>query len=349
MSCYQIDATLPELIVPWFMQNKRDLPWRKNREPYAVWLSEIMLQQTRVEAVKPYYERFLSELPTIGALAAASDAQLYKLWEGLGYYSRARNLRKAAGTVMREYGGAFPQEHDRILRLSGIGPYTAGAIASICFDEPTPAVDGNVLRVVARLLELDEDVSLPAAKKEITKSLARIYPRTDCGDFTQGLMELGATVCVPNGKPKCEACPVGGICAAFQNGTAEHIPPKKAKKARKHEDITVLVLLCDGRCAIQKRGDTGLLAGLWEFPNCAGHLTPEQATAFAASLGTQPQRVSQAAAKTHIFTHIEWHMRFYAVHCKHMPEPFLWASETELREAYAIPTAFRQPAALRGH
>ena len=308
-----------------------------------MWLSEIMLQQTRVEAVKPYYGRFLLELPTIGALAEADEEQLYKLWQGLGYYSRARNLQKAARIIMREHGGVFPNEYGRILSLPGIGPYTAGAIASICFDMPVPAVDGNVLRVIARIESVKEDVALPAVKKAVTDALARIYPKKDCGDFTQGLMELGATVCVPNGKPKCGECPLMDICKSFQNGLTGEIPVKRPPKARKRENITVLLLDCGGKLAVRKRGEKGLLAGLWEFPNHAGRLTGEQALSLAEKWGAGPEKIQEAVEKTHIFTHIEWKMKFYLIFCKNKPKLFEWAAAEELRERHAIPAAFQPP------
>ena len=343
---YQINQTLPEFIVHWYLQNKRDLPWRENKEPYQIWLSEIMLQQTRVKAAIPYYERFLAELPTIGELAFASEEQLYKLWEGLGYYSRARNLQKAAGVIMRGYNGVFPSGYEQILKLPGIGPYTAGAIASICFDAPVPAVDGNVLRVIARIEELAEDISLHVVKKEIREALARIYQKKlnlNYGDFTQGLIELGATVCIPGGKPKCGECPAKSVCKAFQNGTAHEIPLKKLSKTRKRENITVLVLTCKETFAVRKRGEKGLLAGLWEFPNDPGWLTPEQAASLAEDWGAKPKKIINAAEKTHIFTHIEWRMRFYLISCGEQPELFVWANEKELRKIYAIPSAFRLP------
>ena len=339
----EINQRVPELIINWYLRNKRDLPWRENKDPYAVWISEIMLQQTRAETVKPYYKRFLAELPTVWELAAADEEQLNKLWEGLGYYSRVRNLRKAAEVVVREYGGIFPQEYEQILKLPGIGPYTAGAIASICFDVPVPAVDGNVLRVVARIEEIADDVSAPAMKTEIREALARIYPKSNCGDFTQGLMELGAMLCVPKNKPKCEECPVGDICKAFQNGTVHEIPLKNPAKPRKHEEITVLILGCNGKLAIRKRDETGLLAGLWEYPNCAGWLTPKQALLLAADWGAVPKDMMKSSEKTHIFTHIEWHMRFYLIACDEQPPPFLWVSKQELQEKYAIPAAFQFP------
>ena len=334
---------IPELIINWYLQNKRDLPWRKNKEPYSVWLSEIMLQQTKVTAVIPYYERFLAEFPTIGELAAASEEKLFKLWEGLGYYSRARNLQKAAVVIMQAHGGIFPGQYEQILNLPGIGPYTAGAIASICFDLPIPAVDGNVLRVMARIGEITGDVSLPAVKKEISDTLAQIYPKSNCGDFTQGLMELGATVCVPGGNPKCDECPVKNICIAFRNGTMNAIPFKKPKKTRKREEITVLVLICDDKYAIRKREEKGLLSGLWEFPNYFGRLTSGQAMSLAADWGVMPESIANVAEKTHIFTHIEWDMRFYLIPCNEQPPSFLWAAEEELRKIYTIPVAFQFP------
>ena len=342
-----INQIPPELIINWYLQNKRDLPWRETKEPYAVWLSEIMLQQTRVETVKPYYKRFMAELPAVDRLAGASEEQLYKLWEGLGYYSRARNLQKAADMIMREYGGIFPNQYERIRKLPGIGEYTAGAIASICFDAPTPAVDGNVLRVIARAEGFTGDISLPAVKKKITEALARIYPKSNCGDFTQGLMELGATVCVPNGKPKCGECPLKGGCAAFRNGTTDEIPVKKPTKARKRENITVLMLACDGKLAVRKRGEKGLLANMWEFPNRAGHLTPKQASSLAEEWGVMPENVTAKSAKTHVFTHVEWHMRFYFIPCNAQSDSFSWVTEQELRETYAMPAAFRPPKSAR--
>jgi A/G-specific adenine glycosylase len=338
-----MNQLLSELIIKWYSQNKRDLPWRKNKEPYKVWLSEIMLQQTRVTAVIPYYERFLAELPTISELAAVSEEQLFKLWEGLGYYSRARNLQKAAAIIMQEHEGIFPNEYEQILKLPGIGPYTAGAIASICFDIPVPAVDGNVLRVMARIGELTEDISLPSVKKKISDALMRIYPKSDCGDFTQGLMELGATVCVPGDNPKCDECPIKSICQAFQNGTTDVIPVKKPSKTRKCEEITVLILTCDEKFAIRKREKKGLLSGLWEFPNYAGRLTPEQAMSVATDLGTMPERIAKVAEKTHVFTHIEWDMVFYLIPCNEQASSFLWATEEELRKIYTIPVAFQFP------
>ncbi|MCL2579029.1 MAG: A/G-specific adenine glycosylase [Oscillospiraceae bacterium] len=329
------------LVTSWYTQNKRDLPWRENREPYRVWLSETMLQQTRVSAAIPYYLRFLAELPTIDALANVSETQLLKLWEGLGYYSRAKNLHKAAGIIIREHGGVFPREYDEILRLPGIGLYTAGAIASICFDLPTPAVDGNVLRVMARVTADRRELSLPAVKKDYTAALAKIYPKTNPGDLTQGLMELGATVCLPGGSPDCAICPVSGLCKAYADGLTGKIPVAGSKKARRREAITVLILICGEKLAIRRREQSGLLSGMWEFPNQSGLLSADQAFALADGWAAAPARVVKSADKTHIFTHIQWDMRFYLIECRCTPPEFVWANEKELRETYAIPSAFR--------
>ena len=242
---------LPDALLPWYREHKRDLPWRHTKEPYHIWVSEIMLQQTRVEAVKGYYARFLDRLPDIAALASCDDDELHKLWEGLGYYSRVRNLKKAAQVILERHGGVFPRDHAAVLALPGIGDYTAGAICSIAFSLPTPAVDGNVLRVLARLRADEEAIDLPQVKKRVREELAAVYP-TDCpGEFTQALMELGATVCVPNGEPKCDICPCREICQGRESW--QTLPVKLPKRAKKQEDRTVFVLRCGDRYAIEKR------------------------------------------------------------------------------------------------
>ena len=224
---------LPGLLLPWFAEHRRDLPWRRDREPYHVWLSEIMLQQTRVEAVRGYYLRFLERLPDIAALASAPEDVLLKLWEGLGYYSRVRNLQKAAQCVMEQHGGEFPQELSAIRALPGIGDYTAGAIASICFEAPTAAVDGNVLRVILRLTVCADSPADVRVRRRIGEELSAVYPAGHCGDFTQALMELGATVCLPNGAPQCGACPLRALCEAHAQGTELQFPTKPPKKPRR--------------------------------------------------------------------------------------------------------------------
>ncbi len=325
---------LPELLLPWYAANQRQLPWRQDTLPYHVWLSEIMLQQTRVEAVKGYYERFLRELPTIEALAQAPEDQLLKLWEGLGYYSRVRNLQRAARQIVER--GSFPTEHAQILQLSGVGPYTAGAIASICFGQPTPAVDGNVLRVLSRLL------ARTIERTEATELLEPVYPRGHCGDFTQALMELGATVCAPNGTPSCGCCPVAHICRARQQGRQTDFPQRQKKKPRRVEQRTVLILCCGDKLAVCKRPSKGLLAGLWQFPDTEGTLTMQEAVSLAQQWGTEPQAPELELERSHIFTHVQWELRGIYLSCGAMAECFCWYTLQELEEKIGLPTAYRQ-------
>lgn len=332
---------LPERLLPWFEKNRRDLPWRRDREPYHVWLSEIMLQQTRVEAVKGYYERFLQRLPTVEALAAAEENELLKLWEGLGYYSRVRNLQKAARMIVSEYGGVFPREYDRVLALPGIGAYTAGAILSICFEQPTPAVDGNVLRVVTRALASDRPISEEIVRRGVAEELKACYPAGHCGDFTQALMELGATVCVPNGAPLCGVCPLADICRANQTGTQERYPVKAAKKPRRLERRTVFFLQCGDRIAVCKRPKTGLLAGLWQLPDVPGELRVEEMLRQAEDWGVHPRNIRKTVQRTHIFTHVEWKLTCCYLDCAEQNE-FIWVTRRELEETIGLPTAYRQ-------
>ena len=332
---------LPGALLPWYQMNKRELPWRADREPYHVWLSEIMLQQTRVEAVKGYYTRFLEALPTIEVLANCDDDLLHKLWEGLGYYSRVRNLKKAANVIMAEYGGAFPGKYDAVRALPGIGDYTAGAVCSICFGLPTPAVDGNVLRVISRLQNDPTPIDLPARKKEVQNQLAEIYP-AHSGDFTQALMELGATICGPNRKPDCENCPCRSFCLGYQQGTAEKLPVKSPKKPKRQENMTVFILRCGDSFVLEKRLDSGLLAGLWQFPNVSGTLDAAAALVWAAQQKLKVADIRRIAEKKHIFTHIQWNMRGIYLELSEKPENFRWFTEEEIERSAALPTAFRQ-------
>lgn len=332
---------LPGALLPWYRQNRRELPWRQDRDPYHVWLSEIMLQQTRVEAVKGYYARFLRELPTIEALAQCDDDRLHKLWEGLGYYSRVRNLKKAAQKIMEQYAGTFPAEHSRVIDLPGIGEYTAGAICSICFDAPTPAVDGNVLRLLSRLTDDPSPIDLPATKKAFTAALAAVYPK-EAGDFTQALMELGATLCGPNRAPECEICPCREFCIGYHNGTAQNLPVKSPKKGKRQEDRTVFIFSCDGRYALEKRPGKGLLAGLWQFPNISGHGDTAALLAEAERMGLRPRQVYKEIHRKHIFTHIQWNMKGIYLEVAEAAGDFRWFTAEEIRTQAALPTAFRQ-------
>ena len=338
---YQIPASLPERLLPWYVKNLRPLPWREDRDPYHIWLSEIMLQQTRVEAVKGYYARFLAELPTIQALSQCDDEKLHKLWEGLGYYSRVRNLKKAAQEIMERHGGVFPRSLDEILALPGIGDYTAGAIGSIAFNLPTPAVDGNVLRVAARLTNDPSPIDLPQTKRKVSAALREIYPE-NASDFTQALMELGATLCGPNWKPKCERCPCAALCLGYQKGTAEALPVKAPKKPKRQEDRTVFIFSCGDAYALCKRPDKGLLAGLWEFPNVTGKLDLSQALSAAEQFGVRPRNLLRQTEKKHIFTHIQWNLRGYYIEAAEESDRFFWFSAAQLRAQAALPTAFRQ-------
>ena len=333
---------LPGQLLPWYEENRRELPWRADRDPYHIWVSEIMLQQTRVEAVKGYYARFLEHLPTVTALAHAEDALLHKLWEGLGYYSRVRNLKKAALVIEAQHGGRFPYTYEEIRALPGIGPYTAGAIASIAFGLPEPAVDGNVLRVLSRLLAWQEPIDLPRIKALAQRELAAVYPQDRPGDFTQALMELGATVCGPNGVPQCDRCPMASLCRANAAGTQTRYPLRLPKKARRQEERTVLVLCCRGEYALEKRPDEGLLAGLWQFPNVEGALDEAGAVALAESWGLAPRDIRRRVDRTHIFTHIQWNLRAYRLDCDSQNETFTWLTRAEIEKTAALPTAFRQ-------
>ncbi len=337
----EIFARLPEALLPWYETNKRDLPWRRDTEPYHIWLSEIMLQQTRVEAVKGYYDRFLTALPTVEALANADDELLHKLWEGLGYYSRVRNLKKAARQIIDCHHGVFPREYAKVLALPGIGEYTAGAVCSIAFGLPTPAVDGNVLRVASRLTDDATPIDQPSYKKSVQKSLSEIYPE-QAGNFTQALMELGATLCGPNRKPDCLNCPCHIFCRAFQNGTAEVLPVKTPKRQRRTEMRTVYILSCEGRYALEKRPNKGLLAGLWQFPNAPGKLELTDALGVVEKMGLHPREVLRQVERKHIFTHIEWDMRGIYLEVTSKDPRYTWLTGEEISTQAALPTAFRQ-------
>ena len=332
---------LGEKLCMWYDAGHRELPWRQDKEPYHVWLSEIMLQQTRVEAVKGYYARFLSELPTIRALADCPPDRLTKLWEGLGYYSRVWNLQKAAKVIMDEHGGAFPETYEAVRALPGVGDYTAGAICSICFERPTPAVDGNVLRVLSRVMEDSAPVTNQKTKTAYREALLPLYEAGSRGKLTQALMELGAMVCAPNGAPKCESCPLQGVCLANAHGTWEKYPVKEAKKAKQEEEKTIFYLTCDGCLAVRKRENKGLLAGLWELPNVEGKLDAAEALLFAEKAGCEPAELLKSVERVHVFTHIIWRMRCYYIVCKEKSPEFVWADAERRKTDVALPTAFR--------
>ena len=354
-------------ILLWYRANHRDLPWRHTSDPYAIWVSEIMLQQTRAEAVKPYYHAFLQALPTVEALAEVEEDVLGKLWQGLGYYSRARNLKKAAREVCERFGGGLPKTRDELITLSGIGSYTAGAIASIAFGEAVPAVDGNVLRVLSRLLGDERDISDPRRKAEYEALLSPIIPVGDAGDFNQGMIELGATLCGPNSAPRCEACPLKEECVAHRDGATDRIPYRAPKNKRRKEKRTVLFLTDGVGYLIHQRKNEGLLASLYEFPSLDGEPTPNEIYRQLLLWGLLPEAVEEMPPFTHIFTHIEWHMsplyikvptlgdgkeRKIAYNTPYTTpmggegpqtgdEVYIWADAEALEGKYPIPSAFR--------
>lgn len=336
-------------LTTWYSAHYRSLPWRNEPTPYHVWVSEIMLQQTRIEAVLPYYRRFIDTLPSVANLAAAPAEVLLKLWEGLGYYSRVRNMQRAAQVVMRDYGGALPADYDALLALPGIGPYTAGAIASIAFDIPAPAVDGNVMRVLARLTADDTDVLSGAGKKKFTALAWELTPEHGAGRFNQALMELGETVCVPNGEPHCDVCPLRHLCKAHRLGCAQNLPVRVKKTSRRVEQRQVALVRVNGKppaVLLHKRPSEGLLADLWEIPNT---LSDDPLDSLPESLSKGCVKLDDLPFSKHLFSHIEWQMSgaVYALEVNgELPDRYVAADLTTLQTTYALPSAFRAYAGL---
>ena len=339
---------IAEPLLKWYDKGRRILPWREDPQPYYVWLSEIMLQQTRVEAVKPYYDRFIQNVPDIQALAEMEEDKLVKLWEGLGYYNRVRNLQKAAKAIVKEYEGKMPSEYESLLELPGIGSYTAGAIASIAYGKAVPAVDGNVLRVLSRLRMDGEDILSQKTKTRVEKELREVIPANRPGDFNQALMELGAMVCLPNGEPKCGECPWETLCQAHHMGKTAEFPKKKAKKARKIEEKTVLVIQDEDRAAFRRRPEKGLLAGMYEFPVLEGRLTEDKVLEILGQMGLKVLRIRPIGEAKHIFSHKEWHMVGYAIKVDELERPekpefqqdWIFVDKNEVRENYPVPSAY---------
>ena len=332
-------------LLAWFRQNARALPFRQDPTPYHIWVSEIMLQQTRVAAALEHYRRFMEALPDIPALASCPDEELFKLWEGLGYYSRARNLKKAAQIVCGAYGGQLPASFEELQKLPGIGEYTAGAIASIAFGLPAPAVDGNVLRVFARLYNDKSNLADPAAKRLFTRRVMEQQPHDAPGPFNEALMELGALVCLPGASPLCGACPLAGQCGAKAAGTQRELPVKTPPKARRLQPVTVLVVRCENRCLLQKRPDTGLLAGLWQPLLFEEALDEGQALARLEALGLSVRRdppPRPLLPAKHIFSHVEWHMSGWELEAAgDAPAGCVWAAPEQAAGRYALPGAFK--------
>ncbi len=341
-------SQVPEPLLAWYRRCARVLPWRSDPTPYRVWVSEIMLQQTRVEAAKPYFLRFIETLPDIPALAECPEELLMKLWEGLGYYSRVRNLQKAAQVVVAQYGGSLPPSFEALRALPGIGDYTAGAIASIAFGLPYPAVDGNVLRVISRVTGSRRDIADPKVKQEMSRDIQEIMPPCP-GDFNQALMELGATVCLPNGEPLCGECPLRELCRANAGGLQGEIPVKAPKKPRKVQELTVFLLrrgpfTQEKLTALERRPKGGLLGGLWQLPNLPGTLSQAEAQSWLEGQGWKVLSLESLPPSRHIFTHVEWQMTGWETQVEG-PGPkedgFVWVTREELASEYALPSAFR--------
>ena len=344
---------LSEELLNWYQKERRVLPWREDPSPYHVWLSEIMLQQTRVETVVDYYLRFIERLPSVRSLAEASEETYTKLWEGLGYYSRVRNLHRAALMIEEEYGGVIPGTSKELSRLPGIGPYTSAAIASIAFGEAVPAVDGNLLRIFSRLALYSENIRTPDAFHRAVEYYSHQMPDSNpelkagnpCGDFNQALMDLGARICLPNREPLCGECPLAAGCRAHieMPGKESQLPVMPARKEKKTEQLTVFVIRSEDRTAVRKRPGKGLLAGLYEFPNARGALDTEEAVKWLRDHGVEPIRIRRTEDAEHVFTHKIWKMRGYEVQADVFSGekiPFIMVGKQELKEKYSIPSAF---------
>lgn len=348
-------APIPPDIIPlltdWYETNKRPLPWRTDTNPYHIWVSEIMLQQTRVETVIPYYERFLKSLPDVQALSLCPEEELLKLWEGLGYYSRVRNMQKAAQAICSPegFGGAFPSAFQDLLSLPGFGTYTAGAVASIAFGQKVPAVDGNALRVLSRLRSdgrpVDEDKTKKAVSAELLAVMEAEKEPYSPGEFNQAFMDLSALICHQNSVPECEKCPLKDLCRAHAVGTESSFPVKNPKKARRVTDLTILRIRDGERYLIDKRPAKGLLAGLWEFPNAAGRLSEKEALERVEALGLMPLHIERLPKAKHLFSHVEWRMTGYEIRVAAFEGKLqgreVLVTPEELDREYSMPSAFQ--------
>ena len=324
------------LLLAWYGEHKRTLPWRDDPTPYRVWVSEIMLQQTRVEAARDYYLRWMKRFPTVTDLARADEEEVLKLWEGLGYYSRARNLHKAAKIVAENFDGELPQDAKALRSLPGIGAYTVGAILSIAFGIQEPAVDGNVMRVYSRLTAEAFDQSKDDVRAEIADNLRPLMPKGHASEFTQSLFELGALICLPNAAPRCNVCPLEKTCEARRLNKETDFPVKAVKAEKRREKLTVFVLEAGGKFAVKKRPAKGLLAGLWELPNVTGTLTQKEVSSLFEG------EISVLPAANHIFTHVVWEMTGYFIRLAKAPADgdLVFVTPQELAQAYPLPSAF---------
>lgn len=342
-------SKLSNELLAWYDIHRRDLPWRGSKDPYKIWVSEIMLQQTQVNTVKPYYYRFIEALPNVYALSQASEEELHKLWEGLGYYNRVKNMKKAAMDLVENYNGKLPKSKKELMKLSGIGPYTAGAIASIAFNEVVSAIDGNVFRIYTRLYEIDTPIEQVKTKRLIDRKVMDTIDKKQPGEFNQALMDLGNDICTTT-KPNCTECPLNNYCLAYSHSTMEEYPVRKAKKKKRVEKRTVLILIHNDKLLVSKRPEGGLLSGLWEFPNYLGHFSKEDVEKLLLEQGYIVNNIESLPKSKHLFSHVEWQMIAYQINLKsqQIMEPITpygevlkWISQEEVENDYALPTAFR--------
>jgi len=329
-------------ILSWYTDNRREMPWREDPSPYRIWISEIMLQQTRVDTVIPYFNKFMEKYPTVESLASSDEDELMKYWEGLGYYSRIRNIRETAINIVSNYDGKIPETFDELLKLKGIGEYTAGAIASEAFGQKVPAVDGNVFRVFARLTAKEDDLRNLKFQKMLKDAVKSVLPENQIGDFNQGLIELGALICIPNGSPKCGLCPVKDLCQSNKLNLQDKIPFKSKAKQRTVQEKTVFILQYQDKFAVRKRDDKNLLAGLFEIPNVEGFYTVDEAKIVVEEMGFVASDLHMIKDRKVIFTHIEWILQGYYVHVENENEKYIFDTKENLIQKYTLATAFRE-------
>ncbi len=329
-------------ILSWYHEHRRTMPWREEPLPYYIWISEIMLQQTRVDTVIPYFHRFIEKYPDIRSLAESDEEELLKYWEGLGYYQRVRNLRITAIDLLENHDARLPESFEELLKLKGIGEYTAGAIASEAFGEKVPAVDGNVYRVMARLTGERGDIRDRIVMKRLREAAEDLLPDKDVGDFNQGLIELGALICIPKGSPKCGLCPVKDHCTAYENNLQDEIPLRRKNKERKIEERTVLLLETDGRFAIRKREEGKLLGGLYEIPHEEGFYSRDEVEELVEGMGMEVLSLEGLKDRKFLFTHIEWRLKGYHIRIKSEHHDYIFETPENISRNYTLATAFRE-------
>lgn len=330
-----------QAVLSWYWSHRRSMPWRENPLPYYIWISEIMLQQTRVETVIPYFERFIRRYPDIPSLAASPEDELLKYWEGLGYYQRVRNLRTTALELVANHGGRLPETYGELLRLKGIGEYTAGAIASEAFGKKVAAVDGNVFRVMARLTGCEEDIRDRRVMNRLRERTEELLPDENTGDFNQGLIELGALICIPKGSPKCGICPVKRHCSAYERDIQDMIPLRSRNKDRRVEERTVLLFQWENRFSVSRRKDGILLGGLYEIPNEEGFYDQEEVLSLSENLGAQVISIEELKERKFLFTHIEWRLKGYLMKIREPHGDYIFETLEELKKNYTLATVFR--------